>query len=150
MALHYKLCKPRQLHMNLSEVLRAHLELPHAILPGPINYVKAAGELRAFMTVTHLQPGTPLFQQVTCCYQTEQLCNAMQCMQCCINGIQCHYRPCPVGCTYRFTYSSGGAAVGHLVCSRSAVGPGSALSEEDGVTAMQPGLISRQAQQRLV
>ncbi len=43
--------------MNLSEVLRAHLELPHAILPGPINYAKAAGELRAFMTVTHLQPG---------------------------------------------------------------------------------------------
>ncbi|KAA6425635.1 MAG: Sulfate Permease Family [Trebouxia sp. A1-2] len=62
-ALHYKLCKPRQLHMNLSEVLRAHLELPHAILPGPINYAKAAGELRAFMTVTHLQPGSPLFKQ---------------------------------------------------------------------------------------
>ncbi|DBA74396.1 hypothetical protein WJX77_006646 [Trebouxia sp. C0004] len=62
-ALHYKLCKPRQMHMNLSEVLRAHLELPHAILPGPINYAKAAGELRAFMTVTHLQPGSPLFKQ---------------------------------------------------------------------------------------
>jgi hypothetical protein len=53
--------------MNLSEVLRAHLELPHAILPGPINYAKAAGELRAFMTVTHLQPGIPLFKQVNCC-----------------------------------------------------------------------------------
>ncbi len=66
-ALHYKLCKPRQLHMNLSEVLRAHLELPHAILPGPINYAKAAGELRAFMTVTHLQPGSSLFKQVICC-----------------------------------------------------------------------------------
>lgn len=66
-ALHYKLCKPRQLHMNLSEVLRAHLELPHAILPGQINYQKAAGELRAFMTVTELQPGTPLFQQVPLC-----------------------------------------------------------------------------------
>ena len=66
-ALHYKLCKPRQLHMNLSEVLRAHLELPHAILPGPINYAKAAGELRAFMTVTHLQPGSSLFKQVILC-----------------------------------------------------------------------------------
>lgn len=50
--------------MNLSEVLRAHLELPHAILPGPINYAKAAGELRSFMTVTQFPPGMPLFKQV--------------------------------------------------------------------------------------
>ena len=50
--------------MNLSEVLRAHLELPHTILPGPVNYAKAAGELRSFMTLTHLQPQEPLFQQV--------------------------------------------------------------------------------------
>ncbi|KAL3148948.1 hypothetical protein ABBQ32_001807 [Trebouxia sp. C0010 RCD-2024] len=62
-ALHYKLCKPRQLHMNLAEVLRAHLELPHAILPGPINYAKAAGELRAFMSVRQLQAGCTLFTQ---------------------------------------------------------------------------------------
>ena len=64
-ALHHKLCKPRQLHMNLAEVLRAHLELPHAILPGPINYAKAAGELRAFMTVKQLQAGTTLFSQAS-------------------------------------------------------------------------------------
>lgn len=64
-ALHYKLCKPRQLHMNLAEVLRAHLELPHAILPGPINYAKAAGELRAFMSVKQLPVGCTLFTQVT-------------------------------------------------------------------------------------
>lgn len=77
-ALHYKLCKPRQLHMNLSEVLRAHLELPHAILPGPINYAKAAGELRAFMTVTHLQPGSPLFKQVNCyCTQHHNSCTKL-------------------------------------------------------------------------
>lgn len=63
-ALHYKLCKPRQLHMNLAEVLRAHLELPHAILPGPINYAKSAGELRAFMSVRQLQAGCTLFTQV--------------------------------------------------------------------------------------
>ena len=63
-ALHYKLCKPRQLHMNLAEVLRAHLELPHAILPGPINYAKAAGELRAFMSVKQLPASCTLFTQV--------------------------------------------------------------------------------------
>lgn len=50
--------------MNLAEVLRAHLELPHATLPGPINYAKAAGELRAFMSVTQLQAGGTLFAQV--------------------------------------------------------------------------------------
>lgn len=50
--------------MNLAEVLRAHLELPHAILPGPINYAKAAGELRAFMSVRQLQAGCTLFTQV--------------------------------------------------------------------------------------
>ena len=64
-ALHYKLCKPRQLHMNLAEVLRAHLELPHAILPGPINYAKAAGELRAFMSVKQLPTSCTLFTQVS-------------------------------------------------------------------------------------
>ena len=53
--------------MNLAEVLRAHLELPQAILPGPINYAKAAGELRAFMTVKQLQSGTTLFTQVWQC-----------------------------------------------------------------------------------
>ena len=63
-ALHYKLCKPRQLHMNLAEVLRAHLELPHAILPGPINYAKAAGELRTFMSVKQLPASCTLFTQV--------------------------------------------------------------------------------------
>ena len=63
-ALHYKLCKPRQLHMNLAEVLRAHLELPHAILPGPINYAKAAGELRAFMSIKQLPTSCTLFTQV--------------------------------------------------------------------------------------
>lgn len=63
-ALHYKLCKPRQLHMNLAEVLRAHLELPHAFLPGPINYAKAAGELRAFMSVKQLPASCTLFAQV--------------------------------------------------------------------------------------
>lgn len=72
-ALHYKLCKPRELRMNLSEVLRAHLELPHTILPGPLNYAKAAGELRSFMTVTQLQPGTPLFQQVSCTRELSRL-----------------------------------------------------------------------------
>ena len=64
-ALHYKLCKPRQLHMNLAEVLRAHLELPHAILPGPINYAKAAGELRTFMSVKQLPASCTLFSQVS-------------------------------------------------------------------------------------
>ena len=50
--------------MNLAEVLRAHLELPHAILPGPINYAKAAGELRAFMSVKQLPASCTLFTQV--------------------------------------------------------------------------------------
>ena len=45
-ALQFGLCKPRQQHMNLSEVLRAHLELPHAILPGPINYTKVCVSFR--------------------------------------------------------------------------------------------------------
>lgn len=57
-ALQFNLCKPRQLHMNLSEVLRAHLELPHAILPGPINYVKVS-LLPSQYAVTEPSPTQP-------------------------------------------------------------------------------------------
>lgn len=61
-ALQFRLCKPRPLHMNLSEVLRAHLELPHAILPGPINYAKVS------LLITHCHHNdhcfsTPALQQ---------------------------------------------------------------------------------------
>ena len=40
MAIRYGLCKARQQHMDLAEVLRAHLELPKMILPHKIDYAK--------------------------------------------------------------------------------------------------------------
>ena len=39
-AIQYGLCQPRKAHMDLEEVLAAHLELPRVILPGPINYTQ--------------------------------------------------------------------------------------------------------------